>query len=857
MESGETHIRVEETPQVSGGLSEREVIARRARGQGNAAPTPTSRSYRQIFLENVFTFINICLFGLGISLSLLGRIGDALLSTSVIALNVVVSVVQEIRAKRTLDEIALLTRPAAIVLRDGREQTIMPEEVVVDDVLKIGPGDQIIVDGRIIGDGRLTVDESLLTGEADLIAKQPGDAVYSGSFCVSGSGWYVAEQVGAQSLAHQITASARAFRRVLTPLQREINLVVRIALLIVVYLEFLLVVTSVLQRINLADSVENSTIVAGLVPNGLFLSIAVAYALGAVRILRFGALVQQANAIESLSHVDVLCLDKTGTLTANRLQVAGVFPLGSSDLDVERVLGIMAASASGGNKTSEALRAAWPSPPQRLAGEIPFSSARKWSAVAFADEGGEPHKGEPGEGSQLRGVYALGAPEMLRPYLRDGAAPTPAADGAMSPAWRSIADQVDVWATQGLRVLLVAHGAGTERLEDRGDASELPAGMEPLGLVALADELRPEARETLSAFIRAGVQPKIISGDNPETVAALARQAGLGPTLQVVAGPDLERMSEAEFDATAEAATIFGRMRPQQKERLARALQRQGHYVAMIGDGVNDVLSLKQADLAIAMRSGSQAARGVADVVLLQDSFAVLVPAVAEGQRILNGMQDILKLFLTRIATVGLVILSSLVVGTFPLELRQGSAVTLFSVGIPTIVLAVWARPGPSPQGGLARRLVHFILPPVLLTSALGLLLFVGSYSLRLVEAGTFGARNGSALTDDVPAAQTTLTAFLVLCGLFLIIFVEPPTPWWVGGNALSGERRPTLLAVGLMAAFIVITLVPPLRAVFVLTPLGVQEYLLLALAVGVWVLLVRATWRGRLLSRYLSVDLG
>jgi cation-transporting P-type ATPase E len=839
---------------MSGGLSQREVMERRASGQGNAAPTPTSRSYRQIFLENVFTFINMCLLGLGISLTLLGRFGDALLSTGVIALNVVVSVVQEIRAKRTLDEIALLTRPTATVLRDGRERAVLPQEVVVGDVLKIGPGDQIIVDGRIIGDGRLTMDESLLTGEADLIAKQPGDAVYSGSFCVSGDGWYVAERVGAQSLAHQITAGARAFRRVLTPLQREINLVVRIALLIVVYLEFLLVVTSVLQRINLADSVENSTIVAGLVPNGLFLSIAVAYALGAVRILRSGALVQQANAIESLSHVNVLCLDKTGTLTANRLQVAGVYPLAASGTDVERALGTMAASASGGNKTSEALHAAWPSPPRRLAGEIPFSSARKWSAVAFAED----EEGEASEGSHLRGVYALGAPEMLRPYLRNGIAPTPAASSAAeSPEWRSIAERVDAWATQGLRVLLVARAAGTEPLNDQGDASELPAGMEPLGLVALADELRPEARETLSAFIRAGVQPKIISGDNPETVAALARQAGLGPMLQVVSGPDLERMSEAEFDATAEAATIFGRISPQQKERLARALQRHGHYVAMIGDGVNDVLSLKQADLAIAMRSGSQAARGVADVVLLQDSFAVLVPAVAEGQRILNGMQDILKLFLTRIATVGLVILSSLVVGTFPLELRQGSLVTLFSVGIPTIVLAVWARPGPAPQGGLARRLVHFILPPVLLTSALGLLLFVGSYSLRLVEAGTFGARSSSALLDDVPAAQTTLTAFLVLCGLFLIIFVEPPTPWWVGGNALSGNRRPTLLAVGLMATFVVITLVPPLRAVFVLAPLGPQEFLLLALAVGAWVLLVRATWRARLLSRYLSVDLG
>ncbi len=825
------------------GLSQEEVLARRARGQGNTAPAPTSRSYRQILVENVFTFINLCLFGLGVTLIALGRVADALVSTGVISLNVVVSVVQEVRAKRTLDRIALLTRPTATALRDGKEREVSPEELVVGDVVKLEPGDQIVVDGRVIGgeSTHLAVDESLLSGEADLIAKKPGDTVYSGSFCVTGSGYYVAERVGTGSLAHQITADARAFRRILTPLQQEINLVVRIALLIVVYLEFLLVVTSVAQRINLADSVENSTIVAGLVPNGLFLSIAVAYALGAVRILRFGALIQQANAIESLSHVDVLCLDKTGTLTANRLRVDDVYPIGNLDrTQVEQALGAIAASASGGNKTSQAILAAWPSEPRRLAGEIPFSSARKWSAVAFE----APAR----EASDLAGVYALGAPEMLRPYLRDGGS-----DERGSGEWQSIVTRTSELAAQGLRVLLLARAPAVSRLEDRGDDSTLPMGMEPVGLVALADELRPEARETLRAFGRAGVRPKIISGDSPGTVAALARQAGIDPAVQMVSGPELERMGNAEFDAAAESATIFGRITPQQKARLVRSLRKQGHYVAMIGDGVNDVLSLKQANLGIAMRSGSQAARGVADVVLMQDSFAVLVPAVAEGQRIVNGMQDILKLFLTRISTVGLVILSSLVVGTFPLEVRQGSVVTLFSVGIPAVMLAIWARPGPSAQHGLTHRLLHFILPPVLLTSAFALLLFVGTYALYLFQAGTFATRHGAPALDDYPAAQTTLTAFLVFCGLFLVIFVEPPTPWWTGGNVLNGDWRPTALAVGMMVAFVCLTLIPPLRSLFVLSPLGPQECALVAGTLVAWLFALRVTWRSHLLGRYLS----
>src|SRR5579885_3004444 len=373
------------------GLSESEAQARRARGLGNTAPPPTGRTYWQIIRENVFTFINSCLFVLGLLLLLLNRPGDALVSTGVILLNVLVSVVQEIRAKRTLDRVALLTRPTATVMRDERERTVAPEALVVGDVLKVGPGDQIVVDGRVIGAGRMNVDESQLTGESQLVPKQAGDQVFSGSVCVSGAASFVAEQVGAESFANKLTAGARAFRRVLTPLQREIYLVIRIMLLIVLYFEFLLVMHAVLRQLSLAQSVQNSTIIAGLVPNGLFLSISVAYAIGAVRIIRYGALVQQANAIESLSHVDVLCLDKTGTLTANRLQVEGGCPLaaGWGADDPGRVVGAVAASASGGNKTSAALLARWPSTGRRLTGEIPFSSERKWSAVAFADEAGE------------------------------------------------------------------------------------------------------------------------------------------------------------------------------------------------------------------------------------------------------------------------------------------------------------------------------------------------------------------------------------------------------------------------------------------------------------------------------------
>ncbi len=323
-----------------------------------------------------------------------------------------------------------------------------------------------------------------------------------------------------------------------------------------------------------------------------------------------------------------------------------------------------------------------------------------------------------------------------------------------------------------------------------------------------------------------------------------------------MSGLDLDSLNDDDFAATTESATIFGRITPQQKARIIQCLRARGHYVGMIGDGVNDVLSLKQANLGIAMRSGSQATRGVADIVLMDNSFEVLAPAVVEGQRILKGMQDILKLFLTRISTVGLVIIAALVVGVFPLELRQGSLVTLFSVGIPTILLAIWARPGPTQQMPLTRRLLQFILPPSLLTRAIGVILFAAMYTQRQADLGATRLGTNFASLNALALAQTTLTAFLVFCGLFLVIFVEPPTRWWAIGGELSSDWRPTWLAMSMMMAFVLIQLTPPLRALFALQPLSWKECAALALALGAWLFVLQLAWKRRLMSRFLDVEL-
>jgi cation-transporting ATPase E len=366
----------------------------------------------------------------------------------------------------------------------------------------------------------------------------------------------------------------------------------------------------------------------------------------------------------------------------------------------------------------------------------------------------------------------------------------------------------------------------------------------------LSDQLRPEARQTLEAFQQAGVILKIISGDNPVTVAALAKQAGLSKDAKLISGLDLAKMEPAQFSVAVEACTVFGRITPQQKEKIVQSLRAHGHYVAMIGDGVNDVLSLKQANLGIAMQSGSQAARSVADIVLMKDSFAVLPQAVQEGQRIIIGMQDILKLFLTRVMYVTLLILSVGSIGGFPFEPKNISILTFLTVGIPTIFVAAWARPAVVRRVNLTRRLMHFILPAGLTVSLFGL----GVFLLHFIPAYQ-SSHNSEVAALGIP--QTATTAFTLLCGLMLIIFVEPPVKYLAGGDKLSGDWRPTLLAIFSMVLYIVVLLNPWLRRFFELAPLSWWDYTLIGGLAAIWAFLLRWTWRKLILERFLDTDFG
>jgi cation-transporting ATPase E len=809
------------------GLTEQEVVARRARGLGNRVKQETSRTYQQIVRDNLFTFINVTLIAVGVLLVILGLPKDAILSSGLAFINAGIGIVQETFAKRRLDKIALLARAKATVLRDGQERRVDPAELVVGDILVVRPGDQVMLDGHVVGDGRMSVDESLLSGETDLIEKYPGDQVFAGSFCVTGSTSFEAEKVGDDTLAGSIAMGARAYRVVLTPLQRNVNQIIRLQLVIAGIFLAMLFLSSAIWNYDFTGTVLSAAVVVGIVPPGLFLMITVTYTIAALRLSEQNALIQQINAVESLSNVDIFCMDKTGTLTANKLKLVELSPISGDGAAIPEQLGAFVASATSGTKTSEAIASEYSGSRMSLVDEVSFSSDRKWSAVA-------------GQNGSIGGVFALGAPEMLGKLL------------AHSPG-----DPPKEYTEKGLRVLLFASARDPEKLHDAEGKPALPPDLEPRAWLAFEDELRPNSRGTLSGFQEAGITLKIISGDNPETVAALAIQAGLSPEAKLVSGLDLEELDDDDFDKAAATNTIFGRIRPEQKERLVDALRRQGHYVAMTGDGVNDVLSLKKANLGIAMESGSQATRAAADIVLLGDSFSVLPSAFREGQRIRMGLQGVMSLFLVRVFVVTLIIAFVAVIPVqFPFSPAHMSLLTTLTVGIPTFGLALWAHPS-TPPCSLIRSLVVFVLPAVLTLAFAGFSVYLLYFFLQNVDLETF-RRQGYSLTegvDETSVARDALTYLLILAGVALVPFAAPPNKWFAVIEKTHNDWRPTLLAIAMLPIYAIVVAVKPLREFFGTTLMSASDYLMIAALVVVWALALRAAWQYQLSERFFGYN--
>jgi cation-transporting P-type ATPase E len=818
------------------GLTTAEAEARRKRGEANTAVTGTSRTYATILRTNVFSFFNVVLFVIGIALLALGRYSDALVSVGLGLINAMISAVQEIRAKRKLDHLQLLDRAPVLVVRDNREVELTPEQVVRGDVLRISAGAQIVVDGPLL-DGQVEADESLLTGESDPVTKEPGDDLRSGTLCVSGGGLQLARDVGAASYAGRLTAQARRDTTDSTPLQRRIAFVVRLVIVLVVLMSGAILAQAALEGFTLLRVVQMTAVLSGLVPYGLFFLIAVAYTAGAATIAGRGALVQQVNAVESVSNVDVVCTDKTGTLTTGTLTVDEVVPLDGRDVaEVRATLGALARAVTVPNPTMLALATALPDGDAWVVrDEVPFSSSLRWSGLVTE-----------------RGAWVLGAPDVLASRLRE---PLPAA---------MVAER----AGRGLRVLLLAR-ATEAGLRDGSGHPMLPP-LEPVALVALADQLRPEVRESISRFRTEGVALKVLSGDDPRTVAALAVRAGLDVGVPV-AGRDLDDLDDAALDRVVDTTTVFGRMAPEQKERVVASLRRQGHYVAMIGDGVNDARALKGAQVGVAMRSGSAVTRDVADIVLVDDSFAALLPAQSEGRRIINGIATSMYVFLARVATQGLVILAVTMLGLgFPYSPTQ-VGLTLLTVGVPTLFLTFWARPT-LPDEHLLGNLARFVIPVALVTAAFGTAVYTYLYSR--VEHGlssgrtpaqvisAFESYTGLTYTDAdfstaaaTIAAQTGLSTFVSLASFVLILFLFPPTRFFAAWTRPTDDRRPTLLVIGLLVAFAAVLFIPAFSDYFGLTAPAAPVFDAVLVALALWFVALTAALRLRLLDRVLGLN--
>jgi cation-transporting ATPase E len=710
--------------------------------------------------------------------------------------------------------------------------------VVRGDVVRVRPGDQLVVDGPLL-QGAVEVDESLLTGEADAQLRTPGEDLLSGSQCVAGGGLQLARDVGAGSYANRLTAEARRATTDSTPLQRQIAFCVRLVMVLVFLMTGAILLQACLEGLSLVRVVQITAVLSGLVPYGLFFLIVLSYTAGAVTSSRRGALVQRVNAVESVSNVDVVCTDKTGTLTTGRLTVEEVAPVAGQDADTVAVaLGSMARSAGAGNLTSTALAAQLPGQAVPVLEEVPFSSTLRWSAVRTAGA-----------------TWVLGAPEALAASLRG----------------EDLTFDVRVRTGQGLRVLVFARAVdGTAALRNPEGGVQLST-LEPLALVALADELRPDVPATIARFAEEGIDLKVLSGDDPETVAALAARAGLNDPQPVHAG-HLDRLADAELDALVLSRAVFGRVAPEQKERIVTSLRRQGRYVAMVGDGVNDARALKAAQVGVAMRSGSAVTRDVADIVLVEDSLAALLPTRSEGRRIISGIAISAQVFLSRVATQALIIVTITMLGLgFPYSPAQ-TGLTLFTVGLPTIFLTAWARPR-VPDPHLLTNLARFVLPAAVLTAGCAVAIYTFLYTsvthafdepnLRdrmIVEFEqytglTYGVDADFTQAAATVGAQTGLSTFVSLASILLILFLQPPTRLFSAWTRPSADKRAGVLVAALLAGLTAALVVPALRDYFDLTrPVPIVYAAVLPMLL-LWFVALGASYRFRLMDRLLGLQ--
>jgi magnesium-transporting ATPase (P-type) len=924
------------------GLTEEEAAARHEEGQDNAIYFQPPRSRQQIWRENVYNVFNFSLLGLAFAQLLLGRYLDVLLSILGIGLNIGINIGQEMIARRRVQAIEADTRPQATVIRDDKIRSIDPSGIVRGDMLIVGPGDQLLVDGEVVGEGKILVDETMLAGERSRRTARAGDKVYAGSFCISGRAAYQAQKVGDERRITTLIDDAQVAEAQLTPLERIVERVMWVLLVIV--LAYAAIALAVYFRLNLpVDSqVINDlmSVVFNVAPASLYFVIILTYVSGTADLAKLGALVHRARSVESMAQTTTICLAKAGILTSIGVEIEPVVPPegqeGMAESRLRQILGDYGRTISVDSLPTTALTTAFEGNRRTSPQQAPYLAVYGWSAIAFDDE-------------DLQGIFVLGEPEALEGNLvqapeeakveaeEEPEQPRMAALGRVFTPMRRLfrrraeeaseAEDTAPGRAEALETVappaddreltddaLVRHdvpsrhsGSSAENVPSSDDtsseeesdkdgffgrlrarvtqvirreerpseeeegteeapvqrttflfayfpdqvplhaadgAAQLPDGLIPLCRLHYEERVRPEAIETVNTFARSGMDIKVFSPDSPDQIAAVISGAGLtvgdGEAPGFTSGDDLAAMNPQHWTQAVADNSFFGKVSPDQARQIVSSLRQDGETVAMLGDAVSDVPAMQQANLAIARRSSSQSALSVAEIVLLEDSAEALLKVLDKGQRIVNGLLDVLKLQLTQVSYLALLILLIPIVARgYPYQSVQGTVIVVATVSLPSVGLTLWAAPGVMPRANLSRILARFIIPAAPTIAVAALIVYV--YFLN---------QSGS-----VVYAQLVTTHSLVVIGLLLVVFVKPPWPRRVDGQVQAGDWRPTVLAIVLLLVFWGVTNIPLAQELLKLSTLDRPEhYLFIGAVAVVWAIAVGLVWGGLTLVRNLPI---
>lgn len=888
------------------GLTKAEAAARKQEGLDNTITTRPHRSLKDIIRENTFSIFNLSLLGIAVVQILIGKPLDVLLSLGVMVLNIALNTAQELIARKRMQEVEQSNRPKSTVIREGKAYSVDPDEIVIGDMLVVGPGDQLFVDGEMIGDGDIVVDESFFNPKKRRIKKYTGDSVYGGSFCVSGRGVYQVSKVGEKRRITKLMIDDNEVEEEFTPLEKIIDGILKIMLAIVGI--FILILLAVYFKIDLGipseTFIDAASVIFSIAPAGLFFMILLTYTAGSADLAKIGALVRRARSVEKLAQVNVMCFSKAGILTGTHVDLKFIEQPEDSDplakTRIRQVLGDYANSVSIRSLSTDVIRKSYEGNQRPVVDEAPFISIYGWSAIAFVDD-------------DLRGVYVLAAPQILGGLLEKGDdkdSPTEQEE-AQQPAWRKAfgrlggifkrangrstesetgtdeqeqapevenlsgeedgGQNVDLPpdAEQGSKPNIFRRIAGRvnglirreDTAEQEPEAAEeinseevelvfayspeiqplvnadgtqiLPKGLIPLCSLRYSEQVNPDAVEILKKFSQDGVSVKVFSADAAEKSAQMLRAAGWSAGENrsdgLISGSELGRLSREEYLQACVDNQFFGQLTPLQVGDVVDALRQSGLYVAVLGDGVSDVPAMRQADLTIAMHSSNQAARSVADIILLEDSPGVLQSVLDKGQRIVNGLMDVLKLYITQVIYLTVLILAVQIVAYgFPYKSAQGGVISFLTITLPSLGLSFWASSGVLPDARMRLILRRFTVPASITIAAIAMMV----YNFFLTSYGS------------VDYAQLAVTYTLVGTGLILVILLKPPLRVQMGGARLKGDLRFTLLVCVALVLFGLLVTIPLSQELMKLDLLErPEDYLVILLALIWWTITLLLIW--------------